>query len=339
MNDDEKWMKYALSLAEKGIGGASPNPLVGCVIVKNHRILGEGYHARFGGPHAEIAALRACNQSAKGATLYVNLEPCCHWGKTPPCTEAILRSGVKRVVVAIQDPNPLVKNKGLPTLKKSGLRVQVGTCDSQAKELNRSFIKYMTEKKPYVLLKSALSLDGKIATSSGQSQWISSSTARQFSYRMRTEVDAILVGAETVRKEDPQLTSHGLGRNPVRVVLSGSGRIPPKRKIFSRESPTWIYHSSRSGTSQRNEWAEWIYVQSKRGASLPFQDILLDLGKRGISKLLIEGGGKTAASALQSHAVDEIYFFRAPLLIGGRDAPTVFEGVGFSKISEAIKLD
>lgn len=333
-----KWMRRAIQLAKKGISGVSPNPMVGCVIVKNHKAVGEGFHVRYGSAHAEINAIEDAGSNCKDATLYVNLEPCCHWGKTPPCTEAILSAGISRVVAALPDPNPLVRGKGFRQLQRKGVQVKVGVLEQEARDLNRAFFKFITIKKPYVILKSAISLDGKIATSTGESRWITSAVARAFSTRLRTQVDAILVGAETVRMDNPELTSHGMGRNPVRVVVSASGNLPPRAKIFNGTSPTWIFSNSaphlQRGLEQK---AEWFSLKQKK-EKFNFADVLKQLAKRGISKVLIEGGGETAASALESGEVDEIYFFIAPLLIGGREAKTPFEGKGFGKLKEALRL-
>lgn len=345
MNADEKWIRRAIQLAEKGISGASPNPLVGCVIVNNKRVVGEGYHALYGQPHAEINAMRQAGKHCLNATLYTNLEPCCHWGKTPPCADAIIRAGIRKVVASMCDPNPLVKNRGFRKLKENGIQIETGICQSEAQDLNRAFIKFITQKKPYVILKSALSLDGKIATSSGESQWISSKAARNFSHQMRSQVDGILVGAETVRKDDPELTSHGKGRNPVRIILSASGKIPSNSKILNGKSPTWIFHSSTrhpfnrsSSTSHKGNNIEWIYCKAQAGGKIDFSKILENLADRNISKLLIEGGGETAASALEAKGVDELFFFIAPILIGGKTAKTIFEGDGFQKMKEALRL-
>lgn len=341
MNEDEKWIQHTFDLAKKGIRGASPNPLVGCVIVKNNRVVGQGFHANFGGPHAEIFALKKAEKNAKGGKLYTNLEPCCHWGKTPPCTRSIIQAGIREVVSSLPDPNPWVKNKGFKELKEAGIRVETGLCQEQAKDLNRYFIKYMTEKKPYVILKSAMSLDGKIATSLKNSQWISSKASRNFSWELRAEMDGILVGANTIRRDNPWLTSHGKGRNPVRMALTEKGFLPKQSKIFDSAAPTWIFHSSLSLAKKENlskKNIEWNYIASQNG-KISFNEFLKECAKREISKLLIEGGGQTAASALEENEVDEILFFIAPILIGGKDAITVFEGKGFKKIKDALRLE
>ncbi|OGR52418.1 MAG: riboflavin biosynthesis protein RibD [Elusimicrobia bacterium RIFCSPLOWO2_02_FULL_39_32] len=340
MNEDEKWIQLTFDLAKKGISGASPNPLVGCVIVKNNRVVGQGTHANFGGPHAEIVALKKSGENAKGGALYTNLEPCCHWGKTPPCTRAIIQAGIRKVISSLPDPNPLVRNKGFKELKLAGIQVETGLFQPEAKDLNRYFIKYMTQKKPYVILKSAMSLDGKIATSLKNSQWISSKASRNFSHTLRTEMDGILVGANTVRQDNPSLTSHGKGRNPVRMVLTKTGELPKDLKIFNSSAPTWIFHSSPSLAKRKKiveKNIEWIYLKSQNG-NITFHEFLKECAKREISKLLIEGGGITSTIALEENEVDEILFFIAPILIGGKDAITVFDGKGFQRIKESLRL-
>lgn len=324
-------MDRALKLAAKGISGASPNPLVGCVIVKNGRAIGEGYHSTFGGPHAEINALRNA-RGARGATLYINLEPCSHWGKTPPCADALVRSGIREVVAAMGDPNPLVRGKGFERLRRAGIRVRTGIGEARARELNRPFIKFITRKKPYVLLKAALSLDGKTATRAQDSKWITSPDARRYSHKLRGEVDAILVGAETVRRDNPSLTSHGLGRDPIRVVVSSKGRLPKSSALFDGKARTWVLHGNAA-----MKGAEWIYVRPRNGR-LDFNAVLSELGRRGVSRLLIEGGAKTLGWALDSGDVDECLFFVAPLLIGGSGARPVTEGVGFAKLKGAMRF-
>lgn len=330
-------MARALALAERGLPGASPNPLVGCVIIKDGRVVGEGWHERFGGPHAEVIALKRAGRKARGATLYVNLEPCSHWGKTPPCAGAVIQAGVKRVVIGSLDPNPLVAGRGRTQLINSGIRVTAGVLRGPAHRLNRAFFKFIGTRKPYVILKSAVSLDGKIASASGQSKWITSGAARKLSRKMRTQVDAILVGAETVRKDNPSLTSHGAGRNPIRVVVSQSGRLPRGAKIFNGEAPTLVLHANRSQPSGPKWNALWIRVPSGRNG-FRFKKIVSILGDRGISKLLIEGGGRTSARALEEGLVDEAWFFIAPKIIGGETAPTAVEGKGFASPGNAPHL-
>ncbi len=308
-------MLRAVEIAAKGKLFASPNPYVGSVLVKNGRLIAEGAHLVYGGPHAEINALRSAGSRARGATLYTSLEPCSHWGKTPPCAEAVVQAGIKRVAAAMADPNPLVRGRGFKILRKAGVQVDIGVCEKEALDLNRSFIKFIVKKKPYVLIKAAISLDGKIATRAGDSKWISSEISRDFSHRLRSEADAVLVGAETVRRDNPRLTSRGTGRNPVRIVLTRGGKIPKAANIFNHEAPTWILKNQK------------------------IPELLNDLGSRNISRLLVEGGGEVAAQFIESGEADEFMFFVAPLLIGGRTAKTAFEGTGFSKIGDALKLN
>lgn len=299
---NESWILRALELAKRGFGAASPNPYVGCVIVKNGRLIAEGAHLEFGGPHAEVQALKRAGAKARGATLYCNLEPCRHWGKTPPCTEAVIRSGIKKVVASMADPNPLVRGKGFKDLKRAGISVETGTCEKEARDLNRSFIKFTRENKPYVFVKVAVSLDGKTATRTGDSKWISSPESRDYAHRVRAQMDGILVGAQTVRRDNPSLTSHGKGRNPVRIVLTRSGKVPKKAMIFDRRAPTWVFKGQKLGK------------------------VLRTLAQKGISRLLVEGGGKTAAEFIRAGEADEFLIFVAPKWIGGA-----------SKVKDALK--
>ncbi len=333
----EKWMNRSLSLAIQGLNGASPNPYVGCVLVKNNRLISKGAHLRFGGPHAEVNALRAAGPKARGSKLYVNLEPCSHWGKTPPCADLIIRSGVSQVIVGMVDPNPLVRGKGIAALRRAGIRVLTRIRSKEAMDLNRSFIKYITQKQPYVYLKTACSLDGKIGSVSGQSKWITSAESRAYSHGLRSQMDAVLIGANTLRKDRPSLTSHGQGRNPVRVILTASGQIPSPAAPPDQGSVTWVIHSNPSFKLKTTPGAEWFYLPGN-SKGIPFARILDFLGNRGISRLLIEGGGTTSAAALESNCVDEIIFFYAPILIGGKGAKSVFDGNGFKDLLQAPKV-
>ena len=300
---DKEWILRTIELARRGFAGASPNPYVGCVIVKDGKAVGEGAHLYFGGPHAEVHALKEAGHKAKGATVYTNLEPCSHWGKTPPCALALIRAGVKKVVSAMRDPNPLVAGKGFAALKKAGIKVITGVVESEARHLNRSFIKFIRERKPYVFLKSALSLDGKSAAGNGDSKWISSEESRNFARRLRAEVDGILVGGQTVRQDNPSLTAHGFGRNPVRIVLSKSGKLPKKSKVFDGKAQTWVLKGS-------------------------IKEVMSVLGRQGISRLLVEGGDQTASEFLKAGEVDEVLYFVAPILLGGAQ-----------KMNDALRLE
>ncbi len=311
--------------------------MVGCVLVRQGKLVGQGYHKMFGGPHAEIHALKNAGARAKGADLYVNLEPCCHWGKTPPCTDAIIKAGVRKVVSAMPDPNPLVRGKGFQKLRQAGIKVTIGTGRKAAENLNRSFVKYMTRHKPYVTLKSAFSLDGKIAAVSGQSQWITSPQSRKYSWNLRTQSDAILVGAETVRRDNPSLTSHGQGRYPARVVVTSTDNLNPRANIFNGQSPAWIFCSIPPG-KPRTANAEWIHLPAGKNRRIALDVLLKELARRGISRLLVEGGGETSAQFIESKEADEIIYFIAPKLIGGRAAKTAIEGNGIRKLADAVNV-
>jgi len=322
--EDEKYIKIALELAGRAKGMTSPNPCVGAVIVKNGRIVGRGYHRFAGGAHAEVYALRQAGDKARGATLYVSLEPCSHFGKTPPCVDSIIKAGIKRVVAAIEDPNPLNNGRGIKELKRSGIKADVGILEEEARELNEDFIKYITRKIPFVIVKVAQSLDGKIATRTGDSKWISGEKAREFVHELRSRVDAVLVGANTVLKDDPLLTARVKGRKvkqPLRVILSGSSKIPPKARVLNSEGGEVM-----------------IAAPKKRGGRVDIKSLLKKLAERGIMSVLIEGGGETIASAFAAGTVDKVYFFVAPKIIGGRKALTSVEGEGVGKAAKAIKL-
>ncbi len=320
---DKKYIRLAIELARKAKGLTSPNPCVGAVVVKDGRIVGRGYHRRAGGPHAEIYALKQAGRRARGATLYVSLEPCCHYGKTPPCVDSIISSGVRRVVAAMKDPNPLNNGRGISALKKRGIRIDVGILKDEAARLNEAFIKYITKKMPFVTVKVAQSLDGKIATRTGDSKWISGDGARRFVHRLRSRVDAIIVGANTVLKDDPLLTARIKSRNikqPLRIILCGKSKIPASAKILN----------SKGG--------QVIIAKARKNGRVDIKALLKDLAKKGVTHVLIEGGGETIASAFKAKVVDKVYFFISPKIIGGRQAVTSIEGLGAEKVSKAIDI-
>jgi diaminohydroxyphosphoribosylaminopyrimidine deaminase/5-amino-6-(5-phosphoribosylamino)uracil reductase len=330
---DEKMMSRAIALAAQDGGDAHPNPRVGCVIVRRGRVVGEGSHVRFGGPHAEVRALDQAGERARGATVYVTLEPCPHWGKTPPCAAALIRAGVARVVVATTDPSSRLNGRGLALLRRSGLRVQAGLMARRAESLNRGFFQRQRTGRPHVILKMAQTLDGKIASWTGTSRWITGPLARKMGHRLRAESDAVLVGAETVRRDNPLLTAHGAGPNPVRIVLSGSLKVNVKSKVFGPESPTWILTGGDASLGRiralEKTGAQVISVSGRAGEADPLSSVVA-LGKRGITQLLVEGGGHVAARFLSAGLIDEVYLFVAPLFLGGKDAPTGIEGKGWS---------
>ncbi len=362
----EKWMKLAIELAEKGRGLVHPNPMVGAVIVKDQKVIGQGYHPYYGGPHGEIVALRDCEAKGndpQGADVYVTLEPCCHFGKTPPCTEALIKAGVKRVIVAVEDPNPLVGGKGTLQLRNAGIQVEVGVLRESCLEQNRIFFHYIQHQKPYVILKSATSLDGKIATKLGESQWITSEASRQHAHGVRNHMGAIMVGIGTVLADNPMLTCRLGGqvntsaeegviesfltekRQLVRIVIDSQLQIPLGSKLVesANEVPLWIVcgEGVKPTTQLELKKCGALLLEQPLDSSghVDLPNLMTVLGSRKIDSLLIEGGGGLNDSALRSGIVDEVNFYIAPILIGGAEAKTGVEGLGINKLSDAIQLE
>lgn len=338
---DEKMMSRAVALAEKGGSRAHPNPRVGCVIARAGRVVGEGSHERFGGPHAEILALQRAGARARGSTMYVTLEPCPHWGKTPPCAEAVIRAGVRRVLIASPDPSRRLGGRGIAALRRAGVRVDSGFMARRAEQLNRGFFQRQRTGRPHVILKLAQTLDGKIASRTGASRWITGPRARSVVHRLRAESDAVLVGGETVRRDNPLLTAHGVGPDPVRVVLSASLKINAGSKVFGPEAPAWVMTKTgaslvRARTLQK-AGAQVIPVAGA-GAGADPRRVLWALGKRGIAQLLVEGGGQVASCFLSAGLVDEVYLFVAPRFLGGDNAPTSVEGKGWATPAQGPRL-
>ena len=343
---DQYYMNLALDLARKSEGQTNPNPLVGAVIVKSGKVVAKGYHEKAGLPHAEAIALNKAGTKARGADLYVNLEPCCHHGRTPPCTEAIISAGIKRVILGIRDPNRLVNGRGIRFLRKQGVEVVIGVLRRDCHKINEHFIKYITTGRPWVILKSAVSLDGKIATRTGDSKWITGSKARAYAHRLRSRVDAILVGAETVRMDDPQLTvrpkKKGM-RNPVRIIVSGKGSISTSAKIFNNaHKERVIYVANASLPLIRKKKLQKIGVEvllvkyRKKKVDLP---LLMDaLGKMKITSIMIEGGSEISGNALKEKLIDKLIYFLAPKIIGGKNAPGPVGGQGISRIEDFIEV-
>lgn len=339
-------MRRALELAARAAGRTSPNPMVGAVIVKNGRLIAEGYHKKAGRPHGEIEALRKAGKQARGAQLFVNLEPCCHQGRTPPCTEAIIESGIKEVFVGMRDPNPLVAGKGIRRLKRAGIEVHSGLLRQESQKLNEVFVKYIETRMPFVTLKSALSLDGKIATSTGDSQWITGPEARERVHQMRDQVDAILVGAGTVLKDNPRLTTRlkkGKGCNPARVILDTRAEIPLKAKVFQRARRERVIYVTARGTSairvnKLHESGVQVYVLPDRNGRISLKKLIKLLGQSGVTSILVEGGGGLNSSLLREGIVDKVVFFLAPIIIGGGSAPGVVGGPGIKNLKQALNI-
>ena len=322
-------MRMALDLAARAGGGTLPNPRVGAVVVRSGRVVGRAFHSKAGRPHAEALALAKAGAAAEGGTLYVSLEPCSHTGRTPPCVKAILESGVRRVVSAMVDPDPRVRGRGLRALRRRGVRTAVGVLEKEARALNRVFVTRVGKGRPFVTLKLAQSLDGRIAAAGGRSRWITGPAARRRVHRLRAENDAVLVGINTVLADDPRLTARrgGSGRQPVRVILDSSLRTPPGARLFRSAAPVWIAAGSRASKKKerrlREAGAEILRFPSRNGR-VPFRALMKELARREISRLLIEGGAEVAASALRSAAVDRMVWMIAPKIIGaGGSVPSV----------------
>ena len=332
-------MKRALKLARRG--KTSPNPMVGAVVVREGRIVGEGFHPKAGEPHAEVFALNQAGELARGADLYVTLEPCCHQGRTPPCTDAVIQSRVRRVFAAMQDPNSEVGGKGFEILRRAGIEVQAGLMESEARELNEAYIKRVTTGLPFVLWKTAMTLDGKIATRTGDSRWVTGESARRYVHKLRAEADAVMVGIGTVLADDPQLTAREGAKNPIRVVVDSQGRTPVDAKVVNGEAPTIIIMGRKACEEKLDElWAAGVRIlcvqDVEGGVDLRYS--MAELGKMGINRILFEGGGELAASMLAEGLVDKGLVFIAPKIVGGRDAKTPVEGKGVELMSQALAV-
>ncbi len=343
---DRHYMQMALDLAARARGRTSPNPMVGAVVVRDDRVIGEGYHARAGEPHAEVLALHAAGEASRSATLYVNLEPCCHHGRTGPCTELVISAGVKRVVVAMKDPNPLVAGRGIERLRGAGLAVTVGVLAAEAAGLNEVFIKYITTKMPFVVAKAAMSLDGRIATRTGKSRWITGPAARSYGHQLRDWYDAIMVGAGTVLADDPLLTARlpdGGGRDPVRIVLDSTARTPLEARVLGRHSAArTIIVATTAAPAERLAALRQAGAQTLAagdGPRVDLKELMKELGRQGITSVLIEGGAEVHGSALAAGIVDKVVWFVAPRIIGGRTAPGPVGGAGVDEPDQAVLLE
>lgn len=367
MLDDKTFMQRALTLAARGKGRTSPNPMVGAVIVKNNKIIAGGYHKKAGTPHAEILALKKAGAKARGATLYVNLEPCCHTEKkTPPCTKAIIKAGIKKVVTAMIDPNSKVSGRGIRELQNAGIETRAGIMRTEAERLNEAFIKFISKKEPFVILKIAQSLDGKIATAKGESKWITGEDARKYVHKLRNEVDAVLVGIGTVKKDNPLLTCRIKGgRNPFRVIVDSSLQIPLNAKILkhkdgktiiatlSTNPPTppfekggqrgiipkkFLADYQKKIDVLRNRGVQILTTKKDKNGMVNLKSLMKKLAKLDISSVMIEGGSCINASAVSSGIVDKIMMFTACKIIGGTDAIPSFGGKSPSVLSRAKTL-
>jgi diaminohydroxyphosphoribosylaminopyrimidine deaminase/5-amino-6-(5-phosphoribosylamino)uracil reductase len=334
MTDDERWMWRALQLVERGRGHVEPNPLVGAVVVRDGVNVGEGWHEKFGGPHAEVNALAAAGDAARGATLYVTLEPCCHHGKTPPCTDAILRAGIQRVVAAMMDPFPEVAGKGIDRLRSAGVGVDVGQWDEVARDLNRPYLTLLRLGRPHVHAKWAMSLDGKIATRTGQSKWISGEASRRIVHELRGRMDAIIVGAGTVRADDPLLTARPPGpRTAARIILSGSGSLPTDCRLLQSVVEAPIILAVPDGRIADKPHGCQVLELPTRDGRPSVADLLAELGRRRMTNVLVEGGSAVFGSFRDAGLIDEVHVFVAPKLIGGKGALSPVGGMGLEGVN------
>ncbi len=342
---DEHYMRMALRLAEKAKGRTSPNPMVGSVVVKHGKVIASGYHKKAGEPHAEAIALRKAGKAAKGATLYVTLEPCSHTNKrTPPCSPLVVSSGIRRVVTAMIDPNPKVSGGGVKTLRKAGIEVKTGVLEGEAKKLNEAFIKHITSRMPFVTLKIAQTLDGKIATAKGESKWITGEEARQEGHRLRDSHDAILVGINTVLNDNPSLTTRiPGGRDPIRVIVDTTLRTPVSAKVITQKSAAKTYIATVQNAPKDKlvallEAGAEIVLANARNGKVDLKQLMKMLGSFGIMSVLIEGGAEINAAALKAGIVDKAVMFIAPMLMTGRDSLCSIGGVSPLKLSKALQL-
>ncbi|MGJ9460554.1 bifunctional diaminohydroxyphosphoribosylaminopyrimidine deaminase/5-amino-6-(5-phosphoribosylamino)uracil reductase RibD [Oceanobacillus sp. CF4.6] len=343
MINDEFYMDLALKNAQAMKGQTDPNPLVGSVVVNDNRIVGIGTHLKAGEPHAEIHALRMAGENAKGGTIYVTLEPCSHHGRTGPCAVAIAEAGIKKVIIATLDPNPIVAGNGVNILQDAGIEVVTGVLENESQKMNEVFNKHIVTKKPFITLKSGITLDGKVATHTSNSKWITSEEARQDVHQLRNENMAILVGINTVLKDDPALTTRiPNGRNPIRIIMDSKLRIPLESQVITDTQAETIIFTCKDYDKEKRKALEArnITVLETSGTlHTDPVDVVTQLGEKGISSLLIEGGGNINASFLKNKLIDKVVLYFAPKLIGGKDAPTFLEGAGIDLMKDAIDLE
>jgi diaminohydroxyphosphoribosylaminopyrimidine deaminase/5-amino-6-(5-phosphoribosylamino)uracil reductase len=343
-----EYMECALSLARLAVGYASPNPAVGAVAVKNGLVVGMGYTQPPGSDHAEIVALRQAGDKAKGATMYVTLEPCCHYGRTPPCTKALIEAGISEVHVAMVDPNPMVSGRGVSELEKAGIRTYVGELQEESSEINEAYVKYITTGLPFVIAKFAMSLDGKIATRTGQSEWISNEQSRRYVHSLRHGVDAIMVGVNTAIVDNPRLIALcccGKGgrakKQPLRLVVDSKGRIPVGARIFKQPGKTLVVTVKPFDRKKFRELAEVgaeVLELPQEGGLVDLRALFKALGDREVLSVLVEGGSKVLGSLFDTHSVDKVLAFISPIIIGGDEATTAVGGNGVGNLVEALRL-
>ncbi|MEG0295871.1 MAG: bifunctional diaminohydroxyphosphoribosylaminopyrimidine deaminase/5-amino-6-(5-phosphoribosylamino)uracil reductase RibD [Clostridium sp.] len=341
---NEKYMRIANELAKKGIGRVNPNPKVGAVIVKDGRVIGQGYHEVYGQSHAEVNAFKSLSEDATGAIMYVTLEPCCHYGKTPPCVDRIIENKISKVVVSNLDPNPLVAGKGIERLKSAGIEVVTGVLEEECSKVNEIFMKYIINKIPFVLLKSGMSLDGKIATTSGESKWITSEESRYEVHKLRNEFSAIMVGVDTVIKDNPELTCRlEDGRNPIRIVVDSNLRIPIDSKLINDNKAKTIVATTDKADKEKiklleNNNVKVLIIKEKKNR-VDLNELMIEIGKLKIDSILLEGGATLAFSALESKIVDKVQIYISPKIIGGEKSKTPVGGLGIESLIDAFKVE
>jgi diaminohydroxyphosphoribosylaminopyrimidine deaminase/5-amino-6-(5-phosphoribosylamino)uracil reductase len=337
---DRQMMQRALELARLGWGKTSPNPMVGAVIVQGEQIVGEGYHPAVGQPHAEIFAIKAAQEAARGATLYVTLEPCNHYGRTPPCTEAVIKQGIAKVIVGMVDPDPRVSGTGIQRLIQAGIEVVVGVETASCEQLNEAFIHRVTKKRPFGILKYAMTLDGKIATTTGNSAWITGKDSREFVYQIRAGVDGIIIGGNTLRRDNPHLTTHGVSdRTPLRIVMSRSLNLPPEANLWQIENGPTLVFTETGANPQLKAHLLQKGIEIVELDSLQPLKVLQYLSQRDFSAVLWECGQKLAATAISTGAVQKVMAFIAPKIIGGETAPSPVGDLGLLEMNKALNLN
>ncbi|MCU0525801.1 MAG: bifunctional diaminohydroxyphosphoribosylaminopyrimidine deaminase/5-amino-6-(5-phosphoribosylamino)uracil reductase RibD [Elainella sp. Prado103] len=341
---DRQMMQRCLSLARQATGYTAPNPMVGAVVVQANQVVGEGFHPKAGDPHAEVFALRTAGDRAQGATLYVNLEPCSHYGRTPPCADAVIAAGIAKVVVGMVDPNPQVAGQGIERLRAAGVEVIVGVEEADCLKLNEGFVHRMKYQRPFGILKYAMTLDGKIATSTGHSAWVTAPPARTWVHQLRSGCDAVIVGGNTVRQDHPALTSHGQGRNPLRVVMSRSLDLPLEAQLWQTEvAPTVVFtEPERLNLPEARPLLQKLEHQGVELValeSLTPDRVMQNLAQRGALLVLWESGGVLSAEAIQAGSIQKVYAFIAPKLVGGKMAPSPIGELGFTAMTQALMLE
>lgn len=338
MRSHKKYMELAIKLAEKGVGYCSPNPAVGCIIVKRGSVVGKGYHRKAGDNHAEINAIEVAGIKAQNATMYVTLEPCSHWGRTPPCTEKIIEAGIREVIIAMRDPNHKVN--GYKELKFRGIKTKMGILEQEAKKLNEYYIKYIKTKRPFVILKVAMSLDGKIATATGESKYITGKEARKYVHQIRSNVDAVMVGINTVMKDDPKLTPRAVkGKDPFKIVVDTTLKMPLSKKLLKDPLKLIIATTNKASKKKLKQFQQKgvkVLVTKSNKGRVDLKELMKAMGKMEIASIMIEGGSELNASAIKEGVADKILLFSAPKLIG--DGLGAIGNLGIKKLDKAISL-